>query len=225
MHPVHIVHIRIRFFVNGGPTNFGVTLDEEGNLYGTTAQGGPGSSNGVIFKLTRQPDGTWTETNLYNFSDSSPESASFPSSGVVFDRDGNIYTTTFLGGVCAQSAPFPDCGTVIKLTPQVDGSWTPSVIHSFSRNEGNAFQTSLVFDAAGNLYGYTENGSGFSGNCCGVVYRLKPNSDGSWSADILYAFKGLNGGNGLVSRFRRERIWHDKRWRSWLRHCFPSWRR
>ena len=45
------------YFVNGGNIEHGVTLDAAGNLYGTTMNGGP-LDYGVVFKLTKQPDGT-----------------------------------------------------------------------------------------------------------------------------------------------------------------------
>ncbi len=47
----------------------------------------------------------------------------------------------------------------------------------------------LVFDAAGNLYGTTLFGGPMAG---GTVFRLSPNSDGSWTERILYAFQGGN---------------------------------
>jgi len=44
----------------------GLNLDQEGNLYGTTVEGGA-YGYGVVFKLTPNPDGTWTEMILYSF--------------------------------------------------------------------------------------------------------------------------------------------------------------
>ena len=49
---------------DGWPTA-GLVLDTAGNLYGTTPQGGTGS--GKVFKLTPNPDGTWAESILYQF--------------------------------------------------------------------------------------------------------------------------------------------------------------
>ena len=47
-----------------------------------------------------------------------------PSAGVIFDAVGNLYGTTFDGGVHGE-------GTVFELSPQSDGSWSEKVIHSF----------------------------------------------------------------------------------------------
>ena len=41
-------------------------FDQAGNLYGTTQAGGA-TDYGVIFKLTPNPDGSWTETLLHHF--------------------------------------------------------------------------------------------------------------------------------------------------------------
>lgn len=176
------------YFVNGGNIEHGVTLDAAGNLYGTTQNGGP-LDYGVVFKLTKQPDGTWAESVLHFFQGGSGGRG--PVSGVTFDENGNLYGVTVAGGVsCAGRTA--GCGTAYKLTPQPDGSWNHSVIYAFSGTEGDIRGTELLFDTAGNLYGF---GSVGNTNCCGVVFRLKPNSDGSWSEEILYAFKGGRDGN------------------------------
>src|SRR5205814_1197502 len=56
----------------------GVTLDADGNLYGTTVAGGfggicSGDGCGVVYKLT-QSAGSWNESVLYAFGDS-PDAA------------------------------------------------------------------------------------------------------------------------------------------------------
>jgi len=76
------------------------------------------------------------------------------------------------------------------------GVWTEQVIHSFSNNnvDGYAPNGALILDKAGNLYGGTPWGGAFVD---GTVFKLSPNSDGSWAEDLLYNsffWKGLNGG-------------------------------
>jgi len=177
------------YYVNGGNIEHGVTLDATGNLYGTTMNGGP-LDYGVVFKLTKQPDGTWAESVLHFFQGGSEGRG--PVSGVTFDKNGNLYGATVAGGVsCADPRP-AGCGTVYKLTPQPDGTWEHKVIYAFSGTEGIITGTELIFDRAGNLYGFSSAGNA---NCCGVVFSLKPDSDGSWSEEILYAFKGGRDGN------------------------------
>ena len=84
----------------------GLVMDKKtGNLYGTTISGGgTGSSAGVVFELT--PSGT--ETILHTFT-GSPDGAS-PWGGLVFDRTGSLYGTTFAGGASGN-------GTVYQVTP------------------------------------------------------------------------------------------------------------
>jgi uncharacterized repeat protein (TIGR03803 family) len=82
--------------------------DRQGNLYGTTYQGGIGTcqSNlgcGVVFKLA--PDGT--ERVLYSFTGGSDGGS--PVGGVVLDSQGNLYGTTYYGGAHGY-------GTVFKVT-------------------------------------------------------------------------------------------------------------
>jgi uncharacterized repeat protein (TIGR03803 family) len=65
---------------------------------------------------------------------------------------------------------------------------TEKVLYSFSGGpDGNGPAAPLVFDAAGNLYGTTQQGgsAGF-----GTVFELSPGSDGTWSERILYSFLG-----------------------------------
>jgi uncharacterized repeat protein (TIGR03803 family) len=84
----------------------GLVVDTNGNLYGTTTAGGGGSgAAGTVFELT--PSGG-TETILHNFGGSGD--GAFPWGGLVFDRSGNLYGTTFAGGANGY-------GTVFKVTP------------------------------------------------------------------------------------------------------------
>jgi uncharacterized repeat protein (TIGR03803 family) len=79
-----------------------VIFDANGNLYGTTAQGGSG--NGVVFKLGK--DGA--ETVLHTFTGGADGAAPF--AGLIFDANGNLYGTAQLGGASND-------GVVFKLTP------------------------------------------------------------------------------------------------------------
>jgi hypothetical protein len=64
---------------------------------------------------------------------------------VIFDAAGNLYGTT-------QAGWDSYLGTVFKLTPTADGSWTENVLYNFN-GDGYDPLAGLVFDAAGNLYG------------------------------------------------------------------------
>lgn len=75
----------------------------------------------------------------------------YPHCSLIFDTAGNLYGTTLQGGSHG-------AGTVFKLSPNPDGSWTESVLHSFSGTDGREPYAGLISDAAGSLYGTTEWG-------------------------------------------------------------------
>jgi len=172
----------------------GLTLDSDGNLYGVTTGGGSapcGSGNGVAFELDTA--GSLLVLHTFQGSDGSQ-----PDSVLLFDKSGNLYGTTYAGGssdVCEGG-----CGTVFKLTPNGNGTWTESVLYSFCSLDGCADgQTPgrgpLAIDAAGNLYGTTELGGVDScggGYGCGVVYSLGPGGQEA----VLYSFAGGTDGAG-----------------------------
>ncbi len=169
----------------------GVTLDNAGNLYGTTEYGGV-SNYGTVFELNTSGN----ETVLYSFIDGTD--GAFPYAGVILDAAGNLYGTTISGGNggyqgCG-SGYGQGCGTVFMLKPSEGGSWTESILYSFSWGTGPVLPYSgLIFDYAGNLYGTaTLFGNGFLG---GGVFELTY-SNGSWTEKVLYNFTGgSDGGN------------------------------
>jgi uncharacterized repeat protein (TIGR03803 family) len=79
-----------------GAFPYGLIQDKSGNLYGTTLEGGANNA-GLVFELV---NGTpWTETILYTFcSAPSCTDGSFPSSGLTFDTNNNLYGVTQEGG-------------------------------------------------------------------------------------------------------------------------------
>ena len=179
-----------RFGHNAGgyePTA-GLILDQAGNLYGTAAEGGA-NHVGTVFELTPGSDGGWTETVLHSFAGG--KDGSIPVASLIFDQAGNLYGTTFNGGSS-------NLGTVFKLTPNSDGSWTENILYAFCSlsncGDGAYPGSSLIFDQAGNLYGTTEGGGSTAcGTGCGTAFKLTHNSNGSWTESVLYAFCSLTG--------------------------------
>jgi uncharacterized repeat protein (TIGR03803 family) len=111
---------------------------------------------------------------------------SSPFDGLVFDAEGNLYGTTYACG-------YAD-GVVFELTPSAHGSWTESILHTFS-NVGTVGDREnpypgLIFDAAGNLYGTTEVGGP---NGYGTVFELAHEAGGSWTETILHGFSNKDG--------------------------------
>ncbi len=84
---------------NGFDGPFGSpTFDAAGNFYGTNATGGA-YDQGFVFKFTPSKGG-WTFTDLYDFTGGND--GGFPVSNVIFDGNGNLYGTTFLGGTSGE---------------------------------------------------------------------------------------------------------------------------
>jgi uncharacterized repeat protein (TIGR03803 family) len=154
-------------------------LDAQGNLYGTTENGGNsecgGTGCGVVFELSPQSGGNWTETVVYTFcSVSGCADGERPGVGpLVLDAAGNLYGTTIFGGAY-QSCNADTCGVVFKLDPE--GNET--VLHSFTGGADGADPAAgLIMDKAGNLYGTAELGGNLKCAAdkqgCGVMFRLK----------------------------------------------------
>ncbi len=156
------------------PTNFstrpnGVSFGPDGSLYGTT-EGGGINGKGSIFRLTRNPDGTWSETDLYSFLGGSDGSSPF--GGVAFDNSGNLYGTTVLGG--GNGCDDLGCGTVYRLTQLPGGGWLESILYRFSGGLDGANPVgTLVLDGNNNLFGVADIG-GPHGNEGGVVFEITP---------------------------------------------------
>lgn len=105
-----------------------------------------------------------------------------PSVRLLADNLGGFYGTTGTGG------EFND-GCVFHLIPGSDGTWSETVLYSFSGTDGDSPDSSLILDAAGNLYGTTAGGGAFSG---GIAFELSPSSTLPWTETVLHSF-----GNGL----------------------------
>jgi uncharacterized repeat protein (TIGR03803 family) len=183
-----------------GPTG-SLILDSAGNLYGTTQYGGAygagGANGGVVFELTPKTGGGFSEKILHSFGHG--HDGFSPASNLIFDSAGNLYGTTYYGGLSSTNCN-PDvhvsCGTVFELSPTGSGPWTESILHSFGNygTDGNFPYGGLIFDASGNLYGTTSAG-GISTTCdaavgCGVVFELTPAVGGGWTEMLLHNFGG-----------------------------------
>jgi hypothetical protein len=148
---------------SANPVN-GLIMDSAGNLFGTTYN--PNNlKDKTVFELSPSSGG-WTERVIY--------SAGKGYAGLTMDAAGNIFGAA--------------SSTVFELSPNGNGTWNPSVIHTFpgAPKDGKDAEGTLAFDKTGNLYGTTTGG----GIGPGTVYKLSPGENGQWSEEILYSFRG-----------------------------------
>jgi uncharacterized repeat protein (TIGR03803 family) len=195
---------------DGSTPKAGVTLDEAGNLYGTTATGASFSGNcnpiggcGTVFELKRRSSG-WLFNPLYTFQFSDGAS---PWARVVFGPEGLLYGTTTYGGNVNQfcsAFPGPGCGVVFSLQPPATVCktalcpWNERLLYKFTGGIDGSFPGygDLVFDQSDNLYGTNPGGQN------GVVYELSPSGDGE-TFNVLYTFSNSgwfynNQGAGVI---------------------------
>jgi uncharacterized repeat protein (TIGR03803 family) len=145
----------------------GLVIGPDGNLYGTTQQGGA-HGLGTVFEV--ESDGKFVLLHSFAGAD-----GAFPSAGLAFDSHGNVYGTTMLGGNSNR-------GTVFKVG-------TKSVSYSFSGKHGDGAYpiAGVVVDSAGNAYGTTQEGGSHG---YGTVFKF----DGTSKETVLYSFRGVPDG-------------------------------
>ncbi len=172
---------RVLYTFLGDPTDgsgpyAGVTLDTSGNLYGTT-EGGGSAGLGTVYKLSTSGQ----ETVLHSFVGGTD--GSNPYSGVTIDSAGNLYGTTYYGGLS-------NAGVVWKITQ----SGQESVLYTFSgRPDGANPYAGLTLGPSGNLYGTTYTG-GLDNE--GTVYECSPSGQ---ETVLLSLGPGFSGGSNPQS--------------------------
>lgn len=168
---------------DGANPEAGLLLGADGNLYGTTFNGGANRA-GTVFKIT--PKGL---TTLYSFcSQGGCADGQAPAASLVQAADGSFYGTTSAGGANCAGSPLYGCGTVFKITP--GGSLT--TLYNFCAqsqcSDGSASESraALVQAANGDFYGTTASG-GTNGS--GTVFKITP--DGALTT--IYNFCSQSG--------------------------------
>lgn len=154
----------------------------DGNLYGTTNQGGLVANrynSGTIFKISR--NGTYKILHMFSGNSGTGDGAN-PTAGLIQASDGNFYGTTQAGGTHGS-------GTVFRMTP----SGVVTVIHSFSPSDGEYPQSALFEARDGNLYATCYGGGA---NSVGTAFRISK----SGSFQKLYDFTNAPGNLGYAPK-------------------------
>jgi uncharacterized repeat protein (TIGR03803 family) len=144
-----------------------LVVGTDGNLYGTTSQGGA-QGGGTVFRIT--PLGALT--TLYTFCQQSGCTDGANGGVMIQGRDGNFYGTTSVGGTNVCSTTGTGCGTVFRMTP----SGALTTLYSFCSEGGThctdgAHPDVLMEGSDGNLYGLT-NGTVFKMSTSGALTTL-----------------------------------------------------
>jgi uncharacterized repeat protein (TIGR03803 family) len=163
----------------------GITLDQAGNLYGTTSAGGA-YSNGTAYELSPSGSG-WTKKTLHSFQ--TLQDGGSPYAGLIFDHAGNLYGATQFGGSGGG-------GTVFELTPS-GGSWNYVVLYNLVGSGGGHAKgpvANLVMDTGGSLYGTTAGDGAYR---FGSVFKLT-HGTGGWTYTSLHDF--TSGPDGQLPR-------------------------
>jgi uncharacterized repeat protein (TIGR03803 family) len=138
-----------------GETPYGVVIDNQGNLYGTTSAGGA-NGDGTIFEYSS----SGSVTTLASFDGANGQE---PEGTLIVDGAGNLYGTTFEGGPGGH-------GTVFEYS----ASGGLQTLAAFDGTNG-ASPTGLVMDGNGNIYGSTcLGGQSDSYYGFGTIYELVP---------------------------------------------------
>jgi uncharacterized repeat protein (TIGR03803 family) len=176
---------------DGAVPQEGLTLATDGNLYGTTTQGGT-NGHGTVYRIS--PQGQFLI--LHNFGDGTVgNDGQVPTATLVQGVDGFLYGTTRQGGSAGEGTVFR-----MSLAGQV------SILHSWgaSSGDGASPDAGVIQASDGNFYGMTGQG-GSAGK--GTVYGITPggivtllHSFGTVTNDGQSpVFGGLvQGGNGLL---------------------------
>ena len=158
---------------NGGYPDAGVTLDSQGNLYGTTSSGGA-YGDGSVYEIAK---GSGTLVTLASFDGADGE---YPEGGVTIDAQGNLYGTTAIGGPSGLDGE----GTIWEIAK---GTNTITTLASFNDTSRYQPESSVALDARGDLFGTTYYGGA---DDMGTVWEL---ASGSNTISTIASFDGANG--------------------------------
>src|SRR5579871_3662535 len=191
--------------------------DNNGNLYGVTAGGGSNAA-GMVFELSPNGNGGYSETVLYDFKAFGSGDGATPYGKLARDAAGNLYGATQGGGPNST-------GTVYMLSPKAGGGWTERILYSFSASgvtDGATPSGGVILGKNQTLYGTTTYGGSYSSGTVfqiartqgkiteTVLHNFGATGDGAYpydpvvadSAGNLYGVTSIGGASGYGSVYR-----------------------
>ena len=171
-------------FANGSKPRSDLIADSNGDLFGTTSEGG--ADAGTAFEIAKTAGGyASTPTTLVSFG----ADGVGPWGSLIANSHGDLLGTTIAGGGAN------DDGTVFDIAKTAGGyASTPTTLVSFNGADGSFPFAGLIADANGDLFGTTELGGA---NDYGTVFEIKKTAAGYASAPItLVSFNLADGADG-----------------------------
>lgn len=197
--------------------------DANGNLFGTTSQGGLGGV-GTVFEIVRTASGyASTPITLVDFNGTD---GARPLGNLIIDANGNLFGTTLRGGAYggANWDGTTGDGTVFEIAKTASGyASTPITLFNFNGTDGAFPRSGLIADPNGDLFGTTVAGGTDNG---GTVFEFTGSGfvpapptiingprgghatiQGTTGPDIITAFGTFNtifanGGNDVIDAGR-----------------------
>lgn len=167
------------------PWSNALISDSAGNLYGATSSGGT-SFAGMVFELSPDGNGSYSETILHDFGLPGSGDGSSPYGSLLRDPAGNLYGTTQGGGK-------NNTGTIYMLSPKSGGGWREKILYNFSASgvtDGASPAAGLIFGKNRTLYGTTTYGGTYG---LGTVFQISE-TNGVISQKVIHNFGAAGDG-------------------------------
>ncbi|HZK80083.1 MAG TPA: choice-of-anchor tandem repeat GloVer-containing protein, partial [Humisphaera sp.] len=156
---------------NGANPYGDVVLDSNGNLFGTSNQGGT-SNLGTVFEIVH---GSSAIIAIASFNGAN---GSHPEAGLAIDTSGNFFGTTYQGGASGY-------GTVFEIA---HGTTTVTTIAAFNGIDGANPTAAVTLDSGGDIFGTTPS---HGANGFGTVFEIVR---GATTLTTVASFTTLSGG-------------------------------
>jgi uncharacterized repeat protein (TIGR03803 family) len=169
---------------DGGDPFGSLIADVAGDLFGTTYAGGT-DGDGTVFEIAKTKGGyAGAPTTLVSFTGAD---GADPIGSLIADAAGDLFGTT-------SDLSANGYGTVFEIAKTKGGyASAPTTLVSFTGVDGDQPYGSLIVDAAGDLFGTTEEGGA---NGYGTVFEIVKTKSGYASAPtVLVSFTGTDGAN------------------------------
>jgi uncharacterized repeat protein (TIGR03803 family) len=148
----------------------GLVEDLNGNLYGTTINGGA-SKDGTVFEVLDEKVGGKDQYIPVSLASFDFTDGAVPTGDLILDGSGNLFGTTEEGGLLASSDDYGSYGTVFEVLagPPIYNGRTIDTLAAFNGANGALPNGGLVEETNGNLIGTTRRGGAYD---LGTVFQV-----------------------------------------------------